>query len=131
MLTERRKSRRIPKEFSATLERVATLRGAEESRFIRVKIIDVSREGIGFISPEPFDRDAFVRVVVSMSLDEGKAATGRLFITSAAIRNCAPEKKGGYHVQASYKVGALLKEQSGLEHTGWHELIRQWEPMIT
>lgn len=131
MQAENRRSPRIPKELSATAERVATGLHSGETRFFPVRIVDVSRDGIGFMSPEAIDRDAFVRLTISMSMADGMAATGRLFITSVSVRNCARHKDGGYQVHARYRVGASLKEQTPQEHEGWHELVRKWSPQIT
>ena len=130
MHSDNRKSVRIHKELSATAERVATSRHDNESRFVPIKIVDVSHGGVGFTAPEVFDSGAFVRVVVALNSDDGKAATGRIFSTLITIRNCNAEQSGGFRIHGSYRVGALVKGQTTKDIEAWHELIRKWGPKV-
>ena len=95
-----------------------------EKRVVQGKLVDVSREGMGVVSPEPFDRDASIRVTVVMELEQSLASVGREFTTTCHVRNCTPDGAGGF------KIGMVLKERTGRELTNWSDLIQKWSAKI-
>ncbi len=130
MKNERRDSQRIVKELSATAERVGPARHYGGSHYVAVTIVNVSGAGVGFVSPESFDRDELIRIIASMNNDDAKVATGRIFVTTAAIRHCEPEKGTSARLSASHIIGAQLKEQTAREHEAWQSLIHRWSPSV-
>ena len=87
-----------------------------------MQVHDVSRDGIGFLSREMFDRDAVVRVTIDFGHDTG---AGRKFSTEGVVRICTPEPDGGF------RVGVLLKERTGRELQTWHDIIQRWRVFIS
>lgn len=130
MRPEHRKEARIAKTLPAVAERVATILKAGQERVVRVVLVDLSREGVGFISPEPFDEGALVRLTIEMEASGGMMQTGRFFVTAVHIRNCVAvpdESRGG---RPGFKVGAIVREQTGRQWESWNELIRRWSRKV-
>lgn len=130
MRPEHRKEARIEKALPAVAERVATILKAGQERVIRVTIVDLSREGLGFIAPEPFDEGALVRLTIEMETSGGMMQTGRFFVTAVHIRNCVAvpcKTPGGRH---GFRVGAVVREQTGRQWESWNELIRLWSRKV-
>lgn len=130
MRAEHRKEPRVGKQLEGTAERVATILHQGQNRVVKIHLLDVSHEGVGFVSPEPFDKSAFVRLAIETSPHESPAVANRRFVTSVSIRNCAPRAAGAFEVQAEYRVGAVLKEQTGREWESWNELVRGWSRKV-
>lgn len=126
MRTENRKSPRVAKVLDGHAERVATVLAEGEDREVKVRVVDVSREGVGFVAAEPFDKDAFIRLSLMVADRVGATMGGKRFVTSAVVRNCSRREDGTFAVAAGYRVGVKLKEQSGRELDAWNDLISMW-----
>lgn len=124
MRMENRQSPRIAKQLFGHAERVATELAAGQDRELAIRVVDVSREGIAFLAPEPFDRDAFVRLRLDVDAFTGTASRGGHFTTSCVVRDCAARPDGIFH------VGAKLKEQTGRELETWLDLVQRWSPKL-
>ena len=123
MRAERRKSARIAKQFSATAERLSVALPEGLNRMVHVLILDVSRDGVGFVSREPFDRDAMLRLNIDTAGLENAGATGRHFVALATVRYCLPVKSRG---RSGYRGGAQFKSLSSRETEAWNDHLRRW-----
>jgi len=124
MRIENRKSERVPKHFKAVLERVATVLLDGESRIVQGALANVSREGMGAVSSEIFDRDAAVQVTIFMDLEQGLPSVGKTFTTACTVSNCTSDGAG------CFRIGMRLKQRTGRELTNWNDLIHKWSAKV-
>lgn len=114
----------MPRRFSAVLSRFSAQKIAGESREMSAEVIDVSREGIGLLVSERFDRDAYLRITLIMDEAQGLAAIGRRWVTEGVVRSCAAQDEN------LFKIGVVLRERTGKEREDWQELVTKWSAKI-
>lgn len=123
--SEKRRCSRVAKQLDGTAERAALLLPAGRHRSVPVLVFDVSRDGIGFVSLEPFERDTFARILIQTGEAGGATLGLRAFSAPVVVRHCTPVRKRGY------KVGVMLrKEDAGRDRAAWNELIQYWSRRI-
>lgn len=117
--SEKRKSPRLEKRFDTTIERAAMILPKGLNRAVPALAIDVSRDGLGLVTLEPFERESMARVLV----DVGEAGAGlglKKFSATVVVRHCRPVRNRGY------KIGLLIKKEgTGREVETWHALIQR------
>jgi hypothetical protein len=117
---EWRKANRIRKLFDATIERKAAILHPGQTRLIRALVIDVSRDGLGLVAMEPFERQAQVRVTIEIAEQSRVPGMSSSFASSAVVRDCGPFSRGGF------RIGVQLLTGTGRELDIWGEFIKKW-----
>lgn len=102
--------------------RLASTLPEGRSRELSAKVHDVSRDGMGFLSREPFDRDEVVRVTIDFGRDTGE---GRGFVTEGVVQTCTPGTNG------DFRVGIALKKRTGRDLQTWHDIIQRWRVFLS
>ncbi len=123
--SEKRQSIRITKMIDATVERLGLALVKGQSRVVAALVVNVSREGVGLVAKESFDRLAKIRIAIHINVETGLPDADNPFKTDGEVRFCSLVGGG-----RGFRIGVQIEFRSGREAELWQELVRRWSSQM-